>query len=585
MLPESVLFVAYEASQIELFIEIARFIRLRTSFVPIVYCPYALPKAEIYAQQCCQAGIEYLQAHTSLGGRINLAEIIEKLAVRYSQPVATIEPGCRGEVAEWAKGSPGYPQWASVARQRKRIGQTRAEVRKVLEKWMSLRSDEVREQAISEFSLWLGTYQLEMEIAHQLVERLRVAVIVLAEHVAERDSGMWLRTAAEHGIPAIVMAQHVAARQGTVGTYACRFEYSMLHPANKVLVEFFPHWRLDYDGYELVRLPAGQALAQEWWGIAMPRPWVVNSEPLNGVWLESEFLAELYRMEGVEGKYISVVGSPHLDRLAQIITGQIYVERSDVWDELEIDLSKPLLLCALPANLYPQRKAWRFESYLELVCHWLEVLRRVKNLSVLVSLHPSAGSELSDWVARRGFPFVRGQLTEILPRASVYIASMSSTIAWALACGVPVINYDVYCLNYRFFRQEHGCLTVQSHLEFEQLLAEIDVYFAGRAKPGESSRIARLEKNARRHAEYYGRLDGLSIERIVAGIWELSRRKVPVPMARNYWQGEIRDCTILRQWLQERLSGIAPRMEEDFWQLRKCEANDWVDEPQLKLAS
>jgi hypothetical protein len=87
------------------------------------------------------------------------------------------------------------------------------------------------------------------------------------------------------------------------------------------------------------------------------------------------------------------------------------------------------------------------------------------------------------------------------------------------------------------------------------------------------------------HPEYYGRLDGLSIERIVAGIWELSRRKVPVPMARNYWQGEIRDCTILRRWLQERLSGIAPRTEEDFWQLRKCEANDWVDEPQLKLAS
>jgi hypothetical protein len=41
----------------------------------------------------------------------------------------------------------------------------------------------------------------------------------------------------------------------------------------------------------------------------------------------------------------------------------------------------------------------------------------------------------------------------------------------------------------------------------------------------------------------------------------------------------------MRQWLQERLSGIAPRMEEDFWQLRKCEANDWVDDPQLKLAS
>ena len=585
MLPESVLFVAYEASQIELFIEIARFIRLRTSFVPIVYCPYALPRAEIYAEQCCQAGVEYLQAHTASGGRINLAEVIEKLAVRYSQPVAIVGPGCRHEVAAWAKGAPGYPQWANVAGQRERIGRTRAEVRKVLEEWTNLRPDEVREQAISEFSLWLGTYQLEMDIAHQLVEKLRVAVIVLAEHVAERDSGMWLRIAAEHGIAAIVLAQHIAARQGTVGTYACRFEYSMLHPANKVLVECFPHWRLDHDGYQLVRLPAGQALAQEWWGIAMPRPWVVNSEPLNGVWLESEFLAESYMMEGVEGKYISVVGSPHLDRLAQIITGQIYVERSEVWDELDIDLSKPLLLCAVPTNLYPQRKAWRFETYLELVCHWLEVLRRVKDLSVLVSLPPSAGSELSDWVARRGFPFVRGQLTEILPRASVYIASMSSTIAWALACGVPVVNYDVYCLNYLFFRQEHGCVTVQSHLEFEQVIAEVDAYFAGRAKPRESSRIASLKENARRYAEYYGRLDGLSIERIVAGISELSRRKVPVPTARNYWQGEIRDCTIMRRWLQECLFGVALGTEEDCRQLRKCEANGWVDEPQLKLAS
>ncbi len=32
----------------------------------------------------------------------------------------------------------------------------------------------------------------------------------------------------------------------------------------------------------------------------------------------------------------------------------------------------------------------------------------------------------------------------LVPLCSLYVASVSATIRWAIACGKPVVNYDVY---------------------------------------------------------------------------------------------------------------------------------------------
>ena len=557
-LPESVLFVAYEASQIKLFICIGKSLRLNTSYVPILYCPYALPGAELYRECCYRAGIEYLQGHTPFGGRTDLVSDVTRLAIRYSQPVARIVPVPRKEVAEWVKKAPGYPRFSDFVQKESQLRQVRYRIQEVLRKWSCVPDAKLRRQVLQEFSFWLETYGMELSIARLLIDQLRVTVIVLAEHIAERDSIVWLRVAAERGIAVTVIAQHLADRRGTVGTYSSRIEYSLEHPANQDLTKLFPHWRLAEYGNRLVRVPAPQALAQEWWGIAMTRPWVVNSEPLRSVWVESDFLAESYMLEGVRGSYLSTVGSPHLDQLAQITKPQTYAEKSEVWEQLEIDRRKPLLLCALPANLYPDRRGWECATYRELVDRWLQSLRKVKNLSVLVALHPSAGGELEAQVKNWQIPYIHGASPDVLPHASVYVACISSTISWALACGIPVVNCDAYGLEYGIFQKAHGVWTVRTCYEFEQALSELDVYFTINESKRDSTKFAQLQKAARQHAPYFGRLDGLSMERIIAGICELARRKIPVPAKWGYSQQEMRDCSALLRWLREAAEGDSP---------------------------
>lgn len=557
-LPESVLFVAYEASQMDLFICIGRSLRLNTSYVPILYCPYALPGAEQYRECCYRAGIEYLQGHTAFGGRTDLVGDITRLAIRYSQPVARIVPLPRKEVSEWVDKAPGYPRFSEFVEKESQLRQIRHRVQEVLRKWSCMADAKLRRGVLQEFSFWLETYEMDLKIARLLTDQLRVTLIVLAEHVAERDSIVWLRVAAERGIAVTVIAQHLADRRGTVVTYSSRIEYSLEHPANQDLTELFPHWLLEEGNNRLVRVPAPQALAQEWWGIAMTRPWIINSEPLRSVWVESDFLAESYMLEGVRGSYLSTVGSPHLDRLAQIIRPQTYAEKSEVWEQLETDRRKPLLVCALPANLYPDRKGWECATYQELIDRWLQSLRKVKNLSLLVALHPSAGRELEAQVKNWQIPHIRGALQDVLPHASVYVACMSSTISWALACGVPVVNCDAYGLEYSIFQKAHGILTLRTCYEFEQALSELDVYFTINEANRHSAKFARLQTVARQHSPYFGRLDGLSMERIIAGICELARRKIPVPAKWDHSQREMRDCSALLRQLREILERDSP---------------------------
>lgn len=541
--PSSVLFIAYEAPQIEMFLEVAKALRLGGSLVPILYCPYALPKSENYQQLCAQNGIEYLQEHTALGGRTDLMAKLQVMSLRYSGPVAQVDATIHDDIFLCPKGLGGYAyDFNAISKCVSKARRNREKTKLLLRQWrISLPQDQYQE-AVRKFQFWLRTYQWKLKLARAVVERLRVAAIILAEHIAERDSVVWQRVASESGIATVVLAQHTISRSATVQAYARNPEYCAGEPVNAIFLQYFPQWENNTRGHCLIRLPAPQALAQEWWGMAMPNPWVANADDGLSIWVESRFLADLYIQEGVPAQAISVVGSPQLDKLARILRPPIYGEKSDILSAIDVDISKPLVVCALPSNLYPQRQAGNWDTYEELICDYLEKIRRLKHVSYVCALHPSVEDKYEELLKKWAIPSVRGRLWEILPHAKVYITSMSSTIAWALACGIPVINYDAYGLDYKFGTEEHGVYNVKAPEVFGEILREIDDHFASTLRSGMSAKLVRLTKQARRHAEYYGRLDGRCLERILAGIYGLVRQRLPTPRSMKFWDWEMCEC-------------------------------------------
>ena len=64
--------------------------------------------------------------------------------------------------------------------------------------------------------------------------------------------------------------------------------------------------------------------------------------------------------------------------------------------------------------------------------------------------------------------------SELVPLCDLYVASVSSTIRWAIACGKPVINYDVYRYRYTDFLNLEGVLVIEEQNEFREIVQRLD---------------------------------------------------------------------------------------------------------------
>lgn len=541
----AVLFVPYEAAQMELFIMVAQALRLSGNTVPIIYCPYALPGEREYRRRCIEAGIEYLQEHTAEGGEVDLQRLLDILANRYSEPLAQVLPNFRPADLESSKQLKGHVNLQEALRIWSQLSKKRAAIRKVLQEWCTHLPPEILGTILEDFRLWMQRYQRKLQFGRELARRMRLGAIILGEHIAERDSGVWLRVAAENGLVAIVLAQHIISKRATFDTYIENPEYWVSNAANAIFLRYFPRWRFDIGPSGLVRLPAPMALAQEWWGVALSSPWDANGVPCNGVWVESRWLADQYIREGVGADCISVTGSPHLDKLFVAIASPIYGPKSEIWHELGIDKSRPLIVVALPSNLYPQRRSEIAKTYEDLILCYVQALRALKHVSYICALHPSTGEHVIRLLKSLNVTYVLGKLAEVLPHARLYLCSASSTISWALACGIPVINFDVYQLHHQVGEPIHGVHTIQTVEELIRWLEIIDFHFAPGSSAVPNQKLSDLEHCARKHAAYYGQVDGRCTERILAGIYELMRRRMPVCVNRQLDVRELRECSEL----------------------------------------
>jgi hypothetical protein len=94
----------------------------------------------------------------------------------------------------------------------------------------------------------------------------------------------------------------------------------------------------------------------------------------------------------------------------------------------------------------------------------------------------------------------------LVPLCDLYVASISSTIRWAIACGKPVINYDVYRYRYTDFLSVPGVIATEERDEFQALIKR----FAD-----DKAYLTQIATQQRAVAGRWGRLDGNSSQRIV----------------------------------------------------------------------
>jgi hypothetical protein len=291
--------------------------------------------------------------------------------------------------------------------------------------------------------------------------------------------------------------------------------------ANQVAAQIYPHWVNYYQGKEMIRLPGHQVLILEAMDLAPEHPWLPNSSWVDAIAVESAQMARYYRSMSFPESQLRVTGSPLDDTLSSTLRRRAEL-KSRISRLLRLDPDKKLLVCAWPTDQFGSRFIpLEFKNYTALCHAWASVLARVASLTdftVVIRPHPVTDV---DALAEMLKPYrLQRRITSIdtatlIGIGDLFVACVSSTLRWAIACGVPAINYDCYDYGYNDFDTAGGLKTVRRFSDFDATMESI-------TEDAEVYAEARMKQEA--VAPEWGMLDGKSSARVLQLIDSLTAR-------------------------------------------------------------
>lgn len=320
------------------------------------------------------------------------------------------------------------------------------------------------------------------------------------------DQAAIVKAAHDEQVPVVVIPQFMASALEWAEYVWEKREYNAGSLINRFACYLFPRWGNEHKGRRLIALPAAQVFAREWLGIAPPLPWILHSGHADALAVESEAVRDYCIAEGLQPEKIKVTGSSTHDDISAILS-KATQKRFELYADLTLPNDRPLILSALPPDSIDLgRPECEFKNYDDLIEFWCRTLAAIKNYNIVICLHPSVTVQEMKHIERYGVTISKEPTSELIPLCEIFVASISATIQWAIACGKPVVNYDVYRYRYTDYANVEGVISIEDKNDYAntlQLLTSDANYFA--------------EMAARQsvHASRWGRLDGRACDRLM----------------------------------------------------------------------
>jgi hypothetical protein len=356
--------------------------------------------------------------------------------------------------------------------------------------------------------------------AQRVLSAAAADLLVLFEDHAEYATGIWIDMANRMSIPSVILPYTIADQLEPAEAYVLNENYWPDRGIYNQLAEIaFPHWLYQHRDRWLLRRPGVRLMAAEALGVAPPTPWILNSSRATAIAVESKAMQEHYIAHEIPEAQLVATGSVTDDLIYRALE-----QKDELRRRLGLDPGKPVLLCSLPPNqLSVPRPQCQFSDFRSIVDFWLNELKRAAGWEIVVKLHPAMRPEDIDYVRTFDVRVSDLETTSLIPLCDLYNPSVSSTIRWALACGKPVLNYDVFGYSYREFASEPAVLTVFDRDAFSSALGRLTQ---------DSESLRDLTGRAAEAASRWGMNDGRSMERILALFDSLmERRGVPTSLS------------------------------------------------------
>jgi len=207
-------------------------------------------------------------------------------------------------------------------------------------------------------------------------------------------------------------------------------------------------------------------------------PWCIGNGLSDIVCVDNEHTSERYQNEHVPHEKIHIVGDIAYDGLYKTYEHRVQ-KRKEIVKDYSLNPNKKIVIIALPQFAEQELMGWDE--------HWCEIRYLLEQISkfglnLLISLHPRVNVE--DYLfLENEFPvdILRQALSESLPVADLFVAANSSTVFWAVLCGIPVVVANYYGLDSSLFNHLKSIRYVNERADlyslFESSISRDDVVF------------------------------------------------------------------------------------------------------------
>jgi|CXWL01.1.fsa_nt_gi hypothetical protein len=302
------------------------------------------------------------------------------------------------------------------------------------------------------------------------LRRVKPDVIIVFEDNIETLTRIFIAVGEEMGSPSTVVPYTIPNPLEPVMNLVTNLEHRSGPWIEKAISRFSQsQWVFEFEGKRVLRLPPFRILLMEMLGLSVPNPWVLNSGSARAIALDSEMSRRAYIDLGFPSQQLEVVGEPVGEQLFAGLSDRDALRKRLAEENAFDPVDRPLLVCAFPPDQYrgTETGAYELPDFPALVDTWMRPLLEVsRHANVLVRPHPRLNTRLLEAYETDRLKITWRPTAELVPAADLYVASISATIRWAIACGVPVLNYDCYRYRYGDYKAASGVLTLFSGDEF-----------------------------------------------------------------------------------------------------------------------
>ncbi len=334
------------------------------------------------------------------------------------------------------------------------------------------------------------------------------AAVLICEDNIDLETPNWTEAAHRHRICCLIVPYTVANTVELTEAYVFVESLQLrASPVNRVAAWLFPKWATRHKGRNFLRANYGKIAATELLGLAPPNPWLLNSGYADAIAVESLAMRDYYSAAGIPARQLVLTGTLVDDAMAKVIADASNRRRA-LLEEAGLPLDRPVLLCAFPPDQAVfDRPGCEFQSFDDMIEFWGKSLGAVKGWNILVARHPKTRAGRLDALRQHGLTLIDHDTASVVPLCDLYLASVSATIRWAIACGKPVMNYDSYRLDFQDYPGVEAVVLVKKRQEFLDLLA---------AMTGDPAYFSRMQAAQQREAPRWGFHDGQSGHRLLS---------------------------------------------------------------------